>query len=59
MNPVPILAVVGSCGKLAEVVIGNPEHCTVGFPELLCPATHRAMLLGGPTALVQHVSLLS
>ena len=34
MNPVPILVVVGSCGKLAEVVIINPEHCTVSFPEL-------------------------
>ena len=34
MNPVPILVVVGSCGKLAEVVIINPKHCTVSFPEL-------------------------
>ena len=34
MNPVPILVVVGSCGKLDEVVINDPEHCTVGFPEL-------------------------
>ena len=34
MNPVPILVVVGSCGKLAEVVIIDPEHCMVGFPEL-------------------------
>ena len=29
MNPVPILVVVGSCGKLDEVVIINPKHCTV------------------------------
>ena len=34
MNPVPILVVVGSCGKLDEVVIINPKHCTVSFPEL-------------------------
>ena len=34
MNPVPILVVVGSCGKLDEVVIWDPEHCTVSFPEL-------------------------
>ena len=34
MNPVPILVVVGSCGKLAEVVIIDPKHCTVGFPAL-------------------------
>ena len=34
MNPVPILVVVGSCGKLDKVVIINPKHCTVGFPEL-------------------------
>ena len=34
MNPVPILVVVGSCGKLDKVVIINPKLCTVGFPEL-------------------------
>ena len=34
MNPVPILVVVGSCEKLAEVVIMEPKHCTVSFPEL-------------------------
>ena len=34
MNPVPILVVVGSCGKLDEVVINDPELCTVDFPEL-------------------------
>ena len=34
MNPVPILVVVGSCGKLDEVVINVPNHCTVGIPEL-------------------------
>ena len=34
MNPVPILVVVGSCGNLDEVVIWDPEHCTVGFPAL-------------------------
>ena len=34
MSPVPILVVVGSCGKLDEVVIYDPKHCTVGFPEL-------------------------
>ena len=34
MNPVPILVVVGSCGKLDEVVINDPKHCMVGFPEL-------------------------
>ena len=34
MNPVPILVVVGSCGKLDEVVIEHPKHCTVGFPAL-------------------------
>ena len=34
MNPVPILVVVGSCGKLDEVVIIDPKHCTVSFPEL-------------------------
>ena len=34
MDPVPILVVVGSCGKLDEVVIINPKHCTVSFPEL-------------------------
>ena len=34
MNPVPILVVVGPCGKLAEVVIEDPKHCTVGFSAL-------------------------
>ena len=34
MNPVPILVVVGSCGKLDEVVVIYPKHCTVSFPEL-------------------------
>ena len=34
MNPVPILVVVGSCGKLDEVVIYGPKHFMVGFPEL-------------------------
>ena len=34
MNPVPILVVVGSCGKLAEVVTRDPKHCTVGFSAL-------------------------
>ena len=34
MNPVPILVVVGSCGKLDEVVINDPKYCTVSFPEL-------------------------
>ena len=34
MDPVPILVVVGSCGKLDEVVILNPEHCVVSFSEL-------------------------
>ena len=58
MNPVPILVVVGSCGKLNEVVIKNPENCTVGFPELYCTGPHRVMLLGGPTTLVQCVRLL-
>ena len=58
MNPVPILVVVGSCGKLDEVVINNPKRSMVGFPALWCPGTHRVMLLGGPTALVQCVQLL-
>ena len=34
LNPVPILVVVGSCGKLDEVVITGPKHCTVSFSEL-------------------------
>ena len=34
MNPAPILVVVGSCGKLDEVVVRDPQHCTVGFPAL-------------------------
>ena len=34
MNPAPILVVVTSCGKLDEVVIFNPKHCTVSFPKL-------------------------
>ena len=34
MNPVPILVVVGSCGKLDEVVSRHPKHCTVGFLAL-------------------------
>ena len=55
MNPVPILVVVGSCGKVDEVVIWDPKHCMVRFPELWCPGPHRVMLLGGPTALVQCV----
>ena len=59
MNPTPILVVVGSCGKLDEVVIRNPKHCMVGFPELYCTGPHTVMLLGGPTALVQCVQLLS
>ena len=58
MNPVPILVVVGSCGKLDEVVINGPEHCTVGFPELYCTGPHTVMLLGGPTgALKSNVYL--
>ena len=34
MNPVPILQSTVSCGKLAEVVIADPKHCKVSFPEL-------------------------
>ena len=34
MNPVPILWSTVSCGKLAEVVIRDPMHCKVSFPEL-------------------------
>lgn len=30
MNSVPILLSARSCGKLHEVVIEDPEHCTVG-----------------------------
>ena len=33
MNPVPIMVPLGSCGNLDEVVITDPEHCTVGFPD--------------------------
>ena len=53
MNPIPILLAVRFCGKLDEVVIIDPKHCTVGFHKLWCPGTHRVMLLGGPTTLVQ------
>ena len=52
MNPVPILWSTVSCGKLAEVVIRDPKHCKVGFPDLPCPGTHRGMLLDRPTTLV-------
>ena len=34
MNPVPILCSTVSCDKLVEVIILNPKHCKVGFPEL-------------------------
>ena len=34
MNPVPMLLSVGSCGQLDEVVIWNPKHYKVVFPEL-------------------------
>ena len=34
MNPVPMLLSVGSCGHLDEVVINEPKHYKVGFPEL-------------------------
>ena len=59
MNPVPILWSTVSCGNLAEVVIMNPKHCKVSFPELSCPCTHRGMLLDRPTTLVQCGQLLS
>ena len=58
MNPVPILWCTVSCGNLAEVVIVNPKHCKVSFPELSCPCTHRGMLLDRPT-LVQCGLLLT
>ena len=52
MNSVPMLLSTVSCGKLAEVVIVNPKHCKVSFPDLPCPGTHRGMLLDRPTTLV-------
>ena len=52
MNPVPILWSTVSCGKLAEMVIGDPKHCLVSFLELSCPGTHREMQLDRPTTLV-------
>ena len=52
MNPVPMLLSTVSCGKLAEVVIVNPKHGKVSFPDLPCPGTHRGMLLDRPTTLV-------
>lgn len=39
INPVPILLSVGSCGKLDEAVIIDPQHCNVSFPALYCPVT--------------------
>ena len=34
MNPVPVLLSVGSCGQLDEVVVCDPKHYKVVFPEL-------------------------
>ena len=34
MNPVPMLLSIGSCGQLDEVVIKDPAHYKVVFPEL-------------------------
>ena len=39
-NPMPILMSVKLCGKLDEVIITNPKHCKVCFPEVSCPGTH-------------------
>ena len=52
MNPVPMLLSTVSCGKLAEVVMVDPKHCKVSFPDLQYPGTHRGMLLDRPTTLV-------
>ena len=37
MNPVPILLSVGSCGKLDQAGIIEPQHWSVSFPVLCCP----------------------
>ena len=31
MNPVPVLQIVGLCGKLQEVAVKLPKHCEVGM----------------------------
>ena len=34
MNPVPVLQIVGLCGKLQEVSVRYPRHCEVGIYEM-------------------------